>query len=410
MPRPPLVNTIEQSSSEPFETFNGGRAFAHYRYKSRYPRRTPDYYKYILSGAMPPPLPFSNRSGYTIAPPCEVINHRTGKVVGVSQVTQQLGPDSSDSRAAAIRRAEAEASRQWYSKLSKQNSFNLGVALAEMKETGNLIVTTATRLSVAYRHLRKGGVKDAMNVLGISSSSKVKGLRGVPANTPDHWTADHHRRHLERRRPKADRMDKFAANSWLELQYGWTPLLLDVHGAAQHVAKTLHASDYDIYLSGHGSASTSWSKSNPNGKGSGMAHAKVGYFSYLKVTDPALRQSASLGLTNPLLIAWEKVPFSFVFDWFYPVGDMLESLTLMQGFSVKSSCTSRKVQRSSQFNAEPSRLGTYGYRGYSRSFSEEFERTLGSPPIRMPKFSLYENLSWKRVTSALALARQLTLR
>lgn len=52
-----------------------------------------------------------------------------------------------------------------------------------------------------------------------------------------------------------------------------------------------------------------------------------------KIEDPGLVQASSLGLTDPLAMAWEIVPWSFVFDWFMPVGNMLEALNATKGLS-----------------------------------------------------------------------------
>jgi hypothetical protein len=41
---------------------------------------------------------------------------------------------------------------------------------------------------------------------------------------------------------------------------------------------------------------------------------------------------SALGITNPLLIAWEVVPYSFVVDWVLPVGTWLESLDALLGY------------------------------------------------------------------------------
>jgi hypothetical protein len=52
-----------------------------------------------------------------------------------------------------------------------------------------------------------------------------------------------------------------------------------------------------------------------------------------KMDNPLLAQAANLGLTNPAALAWELVPFSFVADWFVPVGDYLNCLDAALGYS-----------------------------------------------------------------------------
>ena len=40
------------------------------------------------------------------------------------------------------------------------------------------------------------------------------------------------------------------------------------------------------------------------------------------------------GLDNPTLAVWEAMPYSFVVDWFLPVGDYLSSLSAFNGIEV----------------------------------------------------------------------------
>jgi hypothetical protein len=56
---------------------------------------------------------------------------------------------------------------------------------------------------------------------------------------------------------------------------------------------------------------------------------------WCELSSPHLSELQQLGLTNPALVAWELVPFSFVFDWFIQVGDWLTGLTALQGVTVR---------------------------------------------------------------------------
>jgi hypothetical protein len=48
----------------------------------------------------------------------------------------------------------------------------------------------------------------------------------------------------------------------------------------------------------------------------------------------ALRKASQLGLTNPVNLAWELIPLSFVLDWAYPLGDYFSSLDAMVGWEL----------------------------------------------------------------------------
>ena len=52
------------------------------------------------------------------------------------------------------------------------------------------------------------------------------------------------------------------------------------------------------------------------------------------ITNPNLLLANRLGLVNPLSVAWELVPFSFVVDWFSGVGNVLDGYTDLLGLSV----------------------------------------------------------------------------
>jgi hypothetical protein len=61
---------------------------------------------------------------------------------------------------------------------------------------------------------------------------------------------------------------------------------------------------------------------------------------WIVVTSQSLTAAQQAGLTNPALVAWELVPYSFVFDWFVSVGGYLEALTATQGLEIKKTMDS----------------------------------------------------------------------
>ena len=64
-----------------------------------------------------------------------------------------------------------------------------------------------------------------------------------------------------------------------------------------------------------------------------------------KVQNPHLAELSSLGLVNPLEIVWEVTKYSFVVDWFLPIGPWLSALTADVGLSfVTGSMTEKSRQ------------------------------------------------------------------
>jgi hypothetical protein len=43
--------------------------------------------------------------------------------------------------------------------------------------------------------------------------------------------------------------------------------------------------------------------------------------------------AAQTGFTNPINLAWEVLPYSFVVDWFLPIGPYLETLSAFDGLA-----------------------------------------------------------------------------
>jgi hypothetical protein len=185
----------------------------------------------------------------------------------------------------------------------KKSDVNLGVAFAERKETAHLLGDTATRLAKSIRQLRHGNVRNAMNELGISSK------RGEPrgSNVPQQW---------------------------LGMQYGWKPLLSDVYGACSALEKA-PAADWRVTTKAASKSTQGWTH-QWTGLGAGLGSAKVENSNYTRLDalpgNELLGSLASLGITNPLLIVWERVPFSFLVDWALPIGDWLDSVDALLGY------------------------------------------------------------------------------
>lgn len=185
---------------------------------------------------------------------------------------------------------------------------NVAVAYAEASKTSQLIFETARRLDKAYRAFRKGDLKGVAQNLNIT--------------------------------PK--RLHK----SWLEYKYGWMPLLMDVKGAAeffaqQHVTRpprfVVKASEevtktYDLSYNSqaYGGVPGDWRVTRTLSN-----HAKVTVKIWCELSNPHAAALQQIGLTNPALVAWELVPFSFVFDWFVSVGDWLTGLTALNGVTIR---------------------------------------------------------------------------
>lgn len=95
--------------------------------------------------------------------------------------------------------------------------------------------------------------------------------------------------------------------------------------------------------------------------------------------------------TNNLAAGWEFIPFSFVADWFVPIGTWLESLDLFEGVTVKNWHESRlyvetyeiTLTHQSTYSNWDVEGGTQSFRGVLTRFRREIKS--GSPSLPLPK-------------------------
>jgi hypothetical protein len=127
-------------------------------------------------------------------------------------------------------------------------------------------------------------------------------------------------------------------NAWLQLQYGWNPLMSDIVGSMLHLYRRsrfeipfvrVHSKQEDVIesttsLSGAhaGSCDVTW-----------QHNRAVNCFLVYQMANPTLAELSSLGLINPAEIVWELMRYSFVVDWFLPVGAWLSALTADVGYT-----------------------------------------------------------------------------
>lgn len=189
----------------------------------------------------------------------------------------------------------------------KQASVNLGVAFAERNATARLLGDTASRIGKAFINVKRGQIRAAMRELGILHAARM---------------------------PRGSNYTQ----KWLELQYGWKPLLSDVFGACEALSKA-PLSDWRVTAKAYCQSQGLWSavtQQFTTGQGAGIcvAEAQRGAFCRIDAlpSNDLIMSLSSLGITNPGLIAWELVPGSFIVDWALPIGQWLESIDALLGF------------------------------------------------------------------------------
>lgn len=273
----------------------------------------------------------------------------------------------------------------------KDQDVNIGQALAERKLTADLVSSSLLKIARSARALRRGRLQQAARELGVSK-----------------------------------RLYKDASffNNWLELQYGWKPLLSDIHGSVTALSDKEVARDglaiVTVKATARDNLVLSRSFSQPAGDRAFVYrfNEREEYLTSVSLTftksNPALASAAQLGLTNPAQIAWELVPFSFVVDWALPIGDFLSQLDASFGWSFNTGTLSRVTRcrrdgfNFSVTNTSNALVEAFGYcSSPGRAF--RFSRSVyGSEPVAtvpQPK-SFDKILSFAHVENAIALLAQ----
>ena len=160
-------------------------------------------------------------------------------------------------------------------------------------------------------------------------------------------------------KPTPSKMDK-ASELWLEFRYGWSPLVHDI----VDTLKAMYAEDLRQELikrervTARGLASNKGQTSSTSSSSANWAFGTLtatsvaehectvrAYILYEPIANFGLRRLNDFGAFDVPRAIWELVPWSFVIDWFIPIGDWLGALTpkvgvnvLAEGYEVVQKC------------------------------------------------------------------------
>lgn len=284
-------------------------------------------------------------------------------------------------------------------KLSKnlhKKDWQSPVFFAEGRKTVEMVSQAASTLVDVIRALRRGNIASVFTTLGLAQDKRIT------------------RRF---RRTQLVDPSRAAANAWLQLQYGWVPLLADVESAATTFASLVADSRNRVLTAGaHAFKGENRREAAPfsgHPIGSGFVEHDVTYTDSWKykiqytINEP-LREFGQLGLLNPLSVAWELVPFSFVADWFLPIGDYIGALDVDMRYTFQRGLESRKRTSVGKFvSVSPGEPD--GSPGWSMTHVAAIPMA-SLPTPRLADLSLSANLNAKRLTSGIALLRQNAVR
>lgn len=190
---------------------------------------------------------------------------------------------------------------------------------------------------------------------------------------------------------------KEAGNNWLEYHLGIEPVIRDIYTAVDHLQQPIknvmvraRASSPEFKLMEY-TTTAPWSKTFKFDR----VKVDVQYQVEVAVSNPNLWLANSLGVLNPVQVAWQAVPLTFVVDWFVNVESFLGSATDFLGLTTLNPQTMVKFRgKYLEF------WTTYGW-VYSANFFG-MRRALG---LSLPSlgFRPYKATSWQRGLTAMSL-------
>ncbi len=325
---------------------------------------------------------------------------------GISSKTRREGPfynaayplEASGDGLGPTASQMASLDRQARTKLRlrlKDSRVNVAMIVAERNKTAAGLAKIIKTIAQMVVSLRRGNLKQAAGAIGAHVGYRASRTYG---------------------REFARNSSKAVANGWLELQYAIKPLLADAKGLAEALAEHQYRK-----ITGTASASAETTFDIVRVVGA-QRYVETGttnirYVVYYQVDLPEMPDLAGLGLLNPVQLAWEVVPFSFVVDWFIPIGDWLASLdaTIGMSFSDGSKSVKRDYARSITISSrsDTTKNGVYGPVRTVRSSVQEKSFTVNSvvrtklfsfPDVATPVFTFPDSMT--QFFSALALLRK----
>lgn len=195
----------------------------------------------------------------------------------------------------------------------RNNKFNAGLFLGQLGETSSMLTKTAARIAGTVTNFRRRFPKD--------------------------WA----------RIPKVGREGKAVPSGWLELQYGWNPLMSDLYGMCEALNSGAIRDHNTVTIKAKKKLDETVEYLEIARPGYMYMYDNIRVKSDCKVVLTYMIDSfklallSSLGLTNPLEIIWDRVPYSFVVDWFLPIGNWLSAMGGDLGYSFVSGYYSRYV-------------------------------------------------------------------
>lgn len=227
------------------------------------------------------------------------------------------------------------------------------VTAFEAHKSWDTIYSRAKSLALVVKHCRSGNVAALSRMLGGASTRRPIPKRFLI------WDHDgqpllskrgrlQHRYAASLRTTSDSRYLDKASRLWLEYRYGWAPMVYDIIDQLKAVSAPEFRTHLtrDTLRTARGKASRTYQDVIPRTAVAGgltytgetrseMTYTTRAYVHYRNtVAGSFLERLNDFGLFDVPEATWELVPFSFIVDWFVPVGDWLKALTPKIGVEI----------------------------------------------------------------------------
>jgi len=317
--------------------------------------------------------------------------------------------DGDDSHIASV---VSSAMANLQNKASKMQ-MNYAQFFAERNQLRKMMIDSVTRLANVKKTLMRYAAGEIKHFRAVKTITRDLTWRGSGSrqgrvfrmNLPAELQTQRYKA-FYRREFDANRLSGNVASDWLALQYGWLPLLSDTKAMAEHCAqRALDAERTSVPLviiKSGAKTGTSYSTKTANSVKSGVKTSSCRVTIRAKVNVQYLRTAQNTGL-NPLTLAWELMPYSFVVDWFADVGDYLNRLTYSGGLTFHSGYYTIKTVNDWVVLAETGnavRRTTSLAQNSGQNYRVTREKLYAFPSVVPPRFSD----PWSPIHAANALA------
>jgi hypothetical protein len=229
----------------------------------------------------------------------------------------------------------------------RNTPIDLGVALGEYRETANFIASAMVKTVQAARAARRGDLSAMTQIIaGRHRGSNVIGKFGKTKSGIKLAESEHRMLEVIGRDTKRwQSVPLSAGGTLLAINYGLKPLLSDVEGAYNYLSDVYQPDSKSVFhfrtrfpeQALRLQADNGWFLSQYGRPAeAGCAYSfKISGNAYMAAVmdNPVLYHLDKLGLLNPISTGYELVPFSFVLDWFIPIGDLLRNVPDPKGIN-----------------------------------------------------------------------------